>query len=277
MKKSRNDDQSDVANIKREVPTEDEELISNEQSHDDLLSDDFDIHELNDRAVSQSFDTLRQIEKTLRNPKNSMLCSVDRRKGWIKECSKLLAKTPPDIVIACLGATGAGESSLLNALLDEAAVLPTSGCRGCTATVVELRFNGDLLNPTEETPVYKGKVEFMSLKEWLEELKLLLDVCCEEETETVFEHPPNGRGQAEVAAAWEKIDVVYGRGTMESHAGVPKSEAWDKLSKDERIVTLLGDDNDEAKTMWVKEGCVNAKQARLLRTPLSDLLMTAYV
>jgi hypothetical protein len=65
-----------------------------------------------------------------------------------------------------------GKSSLLNALLDEAAVLPTSGSRGCTAAVVELVYNHDLLGDAEgtkpqgtprpnEVPVYRGEVEFM--------------------------------------------------------------------------------------------------------------------
>jgi Dynamin family len=67
---------------------------------------------------------------------------------------------------------GRGKSSLLNALLDEAAVLPTSGSRGCTAAVVELVYNHELLGDAEETepqgnpipkevPVYRGEVEFM--------------------------------------------------------------------------------------------------------------------
>lgn len=73
-----------------------------------------------------------------------------------------------------------GKSSLLNGLLDEAAVLPTSGSRGCTAAVVELVFHSDLIK-TKETnedqntddqatiPVYKGEVEFITLDDWRKE------------------------------------------------------------------------------------------------------------
>ena len=60
-----------------------------------------------------------------------------------------------------------GKSSLLNALLDEASVLPTSGSRGCTAAVVELAFNSDLMeeaNQGNSVSVYKGVVEFIRLE-----------------------------------------------------------------------------------------------------------------
>ena len=50
--------------------------------------------------------------------------------------------------------------------------LPTSGSRGCTAAVVELVYNSELVNesthPDEKVPVYKGEVEFITLwiKHW---------------------------------------------------------------------------------------------------------------
>lgn len=92
--------------------------------------------------------------------------------------------------------------------MEEAAVLPTSGSRGCTATVVELVFNWDLLKDTtkednregdneeegaaataladtskqseedvaavaeqqsKNVPVYKGEVEFITLEDWRKE------------------------------------------------------------------------------------------------------------
>ena len=72
----------------------------------------------------------------------------------------------------------------MNALLDEASVLPTSGSRGCTAAVVELRFNKDLQVKEDDNSsmdhlltVYKGEVEFITLQEWAQELKMLVDEC----------------------------------------------------------------------------------------------------
>lgn len=44
-------------------------------------------------------------------------------------------------VIAVVGDTGSGKSSLMNALLDQLDILPTSGMRACTAVVVEVVSN----------------------------------------------------------------------------------------------------------------------------------------
>ena len=70
----------------------------------------------------------------------------------------------------------------MNGLLDEAAVLPTSGSRGCTAAVVELVFHSELTikatnndNDNEDAadqstiPVYRGEVELITLEDWRKE------------------------------------------------------------------------------------------------------------
>ena len=57
---------------------------------------------------------------------------------------------------------------MLNALQDEAVVLPTSGSRGCTAAVVELRFIIDMVEAKEvkevkdKVSVYCGEVQFIT-------------------------------------------------------------------------------------------------------------------
>ena len=54
------------------------------------------------------------------------------------------------------GDTGAGKTSLMNALLDHADVLPTSGIRACTAVVVQIVHNSH--SDTE----YVAEIEFLS-------------------------------------------------------------------------------------------------------------------
>lgn len=61
----------------------------------------------------------------------------------------------PQTHIAVVGNTGAGKSCLLNALLDEEAMLPTSAMRACTAVVVEIS------RAAEGSP-YEADVEFLS-------------------------------------------------------------------------------------------------------------------
>jgi predicted ATPase len=78
------------------------------------------------------------------------------------------------------GGTGVGKSSLLNALLDEASVLPTSGSQGCTAAPIELRFNSALQQTTDGLSglhVYTARVEFISQDDWDKELpRLVADI-----------------------------------------------------------------------------------------------------
>ena len=63
----------------------------------------------------------------------------------------------PSTVIAVVGDTGAGKSSLMNAVLDHAAILPTSGMRACTAVVVEINNNPHSL-------YYEADIDFLSEK-----------------------------------------------------------------------------------------------------------------
>ena len=83
------------------------------------------------------------------------------------ELCNILQSRRPRIVIRVLGNTGVGRSSLLNALLDKAAELPTFGSSGCTATVDELNFNQGVTKGEEsarsersgETSVTSNKVQ----------------------------------------------------------------------------------------------------------------------
>lgn len=63
----------------------------------------------------------------------------------------------PRTIIAVVGDTGAGKSSLLNALLDHGNILPTSGMRACTAVVVEVQQN-------LRTNCYEADIDFLSVE-----------------------------------------------------------------------------------------------------------------
>ena len=116
----------------------------------------------------------------------------------------------------------------MNALLDGAAVLPTSGSRGCTSTVVELNFNKSLLVQKEgsgKIPVYHGEVQFIAKKDWFEELRSLVGDCSE--TGIIFEIKPEGTSDSIAGASWQKINQVYGKGTMEQYHGQhPVTQNW---------------------------------------------------
>lgn len=107
----------------------------------------------------------------------------------------------PTTVIAVVGDTGSGKSSLLNALFDIAGLLPTSGVRACTAVVVTVCEN-------TTSSLYEADIEFLQESEWMNELKLLLKELTIHKTGLVCTKQPDPNSEAIVA--WSKIRAVYG-------------------------------------------------------------------
>ncbi len=81
---------------------------------------------------------------------NCNVCSADVK--------KLEEKTVfPPTVVAVVGETGSGKSSLMNALLEHSSILPTSGMRACTSVVVEI-------NNNTRNNKYEGEIEFLTVE-----------------------------------------------------------------------------------------------------------------
>lgn len=156
----------------------------------------------------------------------------------------------------------------MNALLDEAAVLPTSGSRGCTATVVELRYNEKLKECANEssprTFAYQGEVEFITLQEWRDELKILVDECSTQE-KSIYARPPM-ESAPEAAAAWAKINSVYGRNTMEQYHGLRTERVFQILSGNSRVHRLLTPTHagKTYNSVLVEEGQIDNSEAKVL-------------
>jgi len=210
-------------------------------------------------AVSQCREHRKILDKALSSSQYKVFWSEARKEEWIQETSNELRKNFPEIHIGVLGTTGTGKSSLLNALLGET-ILPTSGSRACTAAPVQVRYNKDLLSPSDQTCIYKACIELLPLDVWHDELELLLDDCCGDEG-TV--EPRKSRGDKR--AAWDKVDQVYGSGTMKKFEGMSKSDAFEKLREDARVVKLLSGGRIE-----IMEGPVNQAETEMLLGPSLD-------
>ncbi|KAM7176040.1 nuclear GTPase SLIP-GC isoform 2-T2 [Macrochelys suwanniensis] len=148
--------------------------------------------------LSQCQTVLDEISQTL--------CAVEgidevHMEEWREQIEKLQKDTKmPKTYIAVVGNTGAGKSSLLNALLDEEAVLPTSAMRACTAVVVEISKTGG-------KSLYEADVEFLSKEEWDNELKALLEDM-KDKSGNLKKRCPDRKTEA--GAAYSRVKAVYG-------------------------------------------------------------------
>lgn len=105
-------------------------------------------------------------------------------------------------VVGILGNTGAGKSSLINALLDEENIIPTNCMRACTAVPTEICYNHDD-NPNQS---YRGEAEFVSEEDWQREISLLLAELVDptKKLSRDYLQPDTGAG-----VAYAKIKSVY--------------------------------------------------------------------
>jgi len=129
-------------------------------------------------------------------------------------------------IVGIVGNTGAGKSSVTNAMLDEERLVPTNCMRACTAVVTEISYNDT------EDPYY-AEIEFITAQDWEKELK------------TLFEDLLDGNGNVsrdcvkedtEAGVAYAKIRAVYPKMTKEE---IAKSSV-NGLVHQRDVVGLLG-------------------------------------
>ncbi|TFK55750.1 hypothetical protein OE88DRAFT_1804556 [Heliocybe sulcata] len=147
-----------------------------------------------------------------------------RKEVWLREIESLESQGSPTTMIAICGATGAGKSSILNAILDDN-IVPTSGMRACTAVVTEIAYH--------PKKTVNADVSFLSEAEWKQELAVLLDDLVDEDGN--LKRTKDLKSDSGVA--WQKVHAVY-----------PSIEAEDLIrmtvdqiiARDPKIARILG-------------------------------------
>ncbi|GAP92026.2 putative tat pathway signal sequence [Rosellinia necatrix] len=154
-------------------------------------------------GVSVAAGLLSQLRDTLSTYANA------ETESWSKTVTELEGRTAPTrTVVGVVGNTGAGKSSVINALLDEERLLPTNCLRACTASPTEISFN----HSDDPEELYRAEIEFISSEEWIRELQVL------------FSDLLDGTGQisrdatkpdTEANIAYAKVKAVYPQKTRE--------------------------------------------------------------
>ncbi|XP_045142771.1 nuclear GTPase SLIP-GC [Echinops telfairi] len=139
------------------------------------------------------------------------------------------------IYIGLFGSTGAGKSSLINAVIQQAMFLPVSGDRICTSCIVQVSSGC--------CDQYEAKVHLLSDQEWKEELKNLTKLLHGTE-ELGREAEEWLRDDAVDEAIW-KLQMLYGRGAEnKTYEELLKAKLKAKIPTS-RIITLKAEEAEE--------------------------------
>ncbi|KAI1180129.1 hypothetical protein F4777DRAFT_574412 [Nemania sp. FL0916] len=121
----------------------------------------------------------------------------------IESIKTLKEKTnTPKTIIGVVGATGHGKSSLINALLEEENLVPTSCFRACTAVVTEISFNFS----NDSTHPYTAEIEFIAAEDWSCELGHIFQDLA---TSSAGISSVKSVKDPDAAIAWAKVQAVY--------------------------------------------------------------------
>jgi ATPase subunit of ABC transporter with duplicated ATPase domains len=80
-------------------------------------------------------------------------------------------KVDTPTIIGVVGNTGAGKSSVINAMLEEERLVPTNCMRACTAVVTELSWNSS----QDPKCKYRAEIDFIKAADWQKDLELSFD------------------------------------------------------------------------------------------------------
>jgi hypothetical protein len=158
-------------------------------------------------GVKQGLDLLDRLVKSLEPGKET-----NDIKQWLAQIDTVRKEaTGARTVVGVVGNTGAGKSSVINAILDEERLVPTNCMRACTAVVTEMSWNFS----DDESSKYRAEIEFIKPAEWERELRVLFGEIIDGSGNISREV---NNPDSEAGVAYAKIRAVYWRLTKENLA-----------------------------------------------------------
>ncbi|KAF9636827.1 hypothetical protein BFW01_g7723 [Lasiodiplodia theobromae] len=224
-------------------PTLSGSVISQQEDHDHPNpSDDVDAapqnpflqqlsSETNPETLEKGVEKAMELVEMLQTSMDSGQARSRDAAQWLQQIADLKKEAVRSrTVIGVVGNTGAGKSSVINALLDEERLVPTNCMRACTAVVTELSWN----DSNDEGKRYRADVEFISPDDWYKELKTLFDDILDGGGNISKEATSNPDSEAGIALA--KIRAVYPSRTRDQLA----SGGLEGLKRDAKVNNILG-------------------------------------
>ncbi|XP_041069421.1 nuclear GTPase SLIP-GC-like isoform X2 [Carcharodon carcharias] len=136
-----------------------------------------------------------------------------------------------NIYIGVFGQTGAGKSSLVNAVLEEESLLPTSSTGACTSAITKVQ--------SGRGRKFKAEIEFLKEKEWNEELKVLVELCEKDD-----DSDDDDEDNKEVEMAKNKLKTIYGDyGPEKNYEDLIKMNIYQDIPKSGK--KILSEENAE--------------------------------
>ncbi|KAL8835488.1 MAG: hypothetical protein Q9170_003290 [Blastenia crenularia] len=223
------------------------EVNSQEQKHFQLSAL---LGDASPQVWESSVEASVKLLDTLRAPLADKMASSPDADHWIQQIDNLKKQAVKTrTVIGVVGNTGAGKSSVINAMLDEERLVPTNCMRACTAVVTEISYNN------EDEP-YCAEIEFITAEDWAKELKVLFQDLLDSDG-NVSRECTNEDSDAGVAYA--KIKAVYPQKTKED---ISKSNVEKMLKEVSHILGTSRNIKESNSTIFYKklQGFVDSKE-----------------